>query len=114
MSVCVVVRVETNHNEVLGTKRFDTWVWLCFLLRLPPSDPLVGRVFRLACLCEQCRVSIKGLGSFSEGTPLAIEVKPADGSASFDIKVNHTFNSEQIEWFKAGSALNLMKQGGAS
>jgi aconitase A len=25
------------------------------------------------------------------------------------VKLNHTFNEEQIEWFKAGSALNFMK-----
>lgn len=79
----------------------------------PPAPDPPAVFFRLPL--PKCRVSIKGLGSFSEGTPLALEVKPADGSASFDIKVNHTFNAEQIEWFKAGSALNLMKQGtGAS
>lgn len=59
-------------------------------------------------------MSIKGLGTFSEGKPLALEVKPADGGAPFDIQVNHTFNAEQIEWFKAGSALNLMKATNAS
>ncbi|CAM9718845.1 unnamed protein product, partial [Laminaria digitata] len=60
------------------------------------------------------RVSIKGLGTFSEGKPLRLEVKPSDGSAAFEIQVNHTFNSEQIDWFKAGSALNLMKQANAA
>ncbi|CAM9798476.1 unnamed protein product [Ectocarpus sp. 12 AP-2014] len=60
------------------------------------------------------KVSIKGLGTFSEGKPLTLEVKPADGGAPFDIQVNHTFNAEQIEWFKAGSALNLMKATNAS
>lgn len=55
------------------------------------------------------RVSITGLETFAEGKPLTLVVKPADGSAPFDVMVNHTFNSEQIEWFKAGSALNLMK-----
>ena len=29
--------------------------------------------------------------------------------ASFSIQLNHTFNDEQIQWFKAGSALNYMK-----
>lgn len=58
---------------------------------------------------DGARVSIKGLDTFAEGKPLVLLVKPADGSASFDVPVNHTFNSEQIEWFKAGSALNLMK-----
>ncbi|CAM9994082.1 unnamed protein product, partial [Sphacelaria rigidula] len=59
------------------------------------------------------KVSIKGLGTFSEGKPLTLEVTPAAGGSTFDIRVNHTFNSEQIEWFKAGSALNLMKEANA-
>ncbi len=32
-----------------------------------------------------------------------------DGSTD-EIKLNHTFNEQQIEWFKAGSALNRMKE----
>ncbi|CAM9474226.1 unnamed protein product [Ascophyllum nodosum] len=56
------------------------------------------------------KVSIKGLDTFSEGKPLSLVVTPSDGGAPFEITVNHTFNSEQIDWFKAGSALNLMKQ----
>ncbi|CAM9758853.1 unnamed protein product [Discosporangium mesarthrocarpum] len=55
------------------------------------------------------KVAITGLGSFTEGKPLTMVVTPADGSPEFDITVNHTFNEEQIQWFKAGSALNLMK-----
>jgi len=31
-------------------------------------------------------------------------------SSPNQVTVNHTFNEEQIQWFKAGSALNLMKQ----
>lgn len=30
--------------------------------------------------------------------------------ASFSVTLNHTFNEEQLEWFKAGSALNFMKK----
>lgn len=54
-------------------------------------------------------MAIKGLDSFAEGEPLTLRVTPADGGKPFDIKVQHSFNPEQIEWFKAGSALNLMK-----
>mmetsp|Transcript_104250 Transcript_104250/g.145248 ORF Transcript_104250/g.145248 Transcript_104250/m.145248 type:complete len:778 (-) Transcript_104250:8-2341(-) len=54
-------------------------------------------------------VAIVGLGSFAPGSPLTLRVTPADGSAAFDITVNHTFNEQQIEWFKAGSALNAMR-----
>lgn len=34
-------------------------------------------------------------------------VRPQDGK-SFEVKLNHTFNAPQIEWFKNGSALNTM------
>jgi len=55
------------------------------------------------------KVSIVGLGNFAPGTQLTVEVSPAEG-APFSFQVNHTFNEEQIGWFKAGSALNKMKQ----
>ncbi|RLN02639.1 hypothetical protein BBJ28_00017446, partial [Nothophytophthora sp. Chile5] len=56
------------------------------------------------------KVSIVGLGSFTPGKPLTLRVAPASGAAPFDVTVNHTFNDEQIAWFKNGSALNLMKK----
>lgn len=40
--------------------------------------------------------------------PLTAVIKHADGSQQ-SISLNHTFNETQIEWFKAGSALNRMK-----
>jgi aconitate hydratase len=49
-----------------------------------------------------------GLGDFAPGSQLTLNVKNGDGS-QFDVKLNHTFNANQIEWFKAGSALNFMK-----
>ncbi|OQR81126.1 aconitate hydratase, mitochondrial precursor [Achlya hypogyna] len=55
------------------------------------------------------KISIVGLDKFAPGKPLTLKVTPASGAA-FDITVNHTFNDEQIEWFKHGSALNLMKK----
>lgn len=54
------------------------------------------------------KVSILGLSSFAPGKPLTGKITKADGS-SFEIKLNHTFNDGQIDWFKAGSALNFMK-----
>lgn len=42
------------------------------------------------------------------GKPMTLRVHPADGSATFDIRLDHTFNEGQIEWFKNGSALNTM------
>ena len=40
--------------------------------------------------------------------PMTLRVHPAAGGKEFDIKLNHTFNESQIEWFKNGSALNTM------
>ena len=42
------------------------------------------------------------------GKPLTMVVHPADGGKDFEIKLSHTFNEGQIEWFKNGSALNTM------
>ncbi len=49
------------------------------------------------------------LDKFSEGNPLSIEVVHSDESKD-TIIVNHTYNAPQIEWFKEGSALNLIKK----
>jgi aconitate hydratase len=48
------------------------------------------------------------LADFAPGKQLNLEVIHADGSAH-NIKLNHTYNAQQIDWFKAGSALNLIK-----
>ena len=48
------------------------------------------------------------LTDFAPGKQLTLEVVHADGSKDA-IKLNHTYNEQQIEWFKAGSALNLIK-----
>ncbi|KAG8959658.1 Aconitate hydratase mitochondrial [Tulasnella sp. 419] len=53
------------------------------------------------------RVDIKGLESFAPGKNLTLAVKHVDGSVD-EISLAHSFNEGQIEWFKAGSALNLM------
>jgi len=49
------------------------------------------------------------LAQFQEGKTLTIEVSHVDGSTD-NIVCNHTYNESQIEWFKAGSALNLIKK----
>ncbi|KAI0791119.1 aconitate hydratase [Abortiporus biennis] len=53
------------------------------------------------------KVSILGLESFAPGKNLTLELKHADGSKE-EIPLAHSFNEGQIEWFKAGSALNLV------
>ena len=49
------------------------------------------------------------LKSFSPGKQLTIKLKHKDGSENI-ILVNHTYNNQQIEWYKEGSALNLIKK----
>lgn len=53
------------------------------------------------------------LKDFAPGKPLTIEVVHSDGSTDTLI-ANHTYNAQQIEWYKAGSALNLIKQNNAA
>jgi len=49
------------------------------------------------------------LSEFAPGRQLTMLANHADGSSS-EIKLNHTYNEAQIGWFRAGSALNLIKQ----
>ena len=50
------------------------------------------------------------LESFSPGKQILIEIVHSDGSKDL-IKTDHTYNEQQIEWYKEGSALNLIKKG---
>nr|MDA3853044.1 aconitate hydratase [Bacteroidales bacterium] len=50
-----------------------------------------------------------GLSQFSPDTPLTLKINHSDGSSD-EIQVNHTYNHTQIDWFKAGSALNLIRK----
>ena len=49
------------------------------------------------------------LNSFAPNQSLTIKISHSNGSEE-TITVNHSYNAQQIEWFKAGSALNLIKQ----
>ena len=53
-------------------------------------------------------INIVDLTHFMPGKPLTVELLHSNGKQDF-ITVNHTYNEQQIEWFKAGSALNLIK-----
>lgn len=53
------------------------------------------------------------LDKFEQGKPLHVELVHEDGSKD-TIKLNHSYNKGQIEWFKEGSALNLIKKQHAS
>ncbi|HEX9655417.1 MAG TPA: aconitate hydratase [Bacteroidota bacterium] len=56
---------------------------------------------------EDDRVSIVGLNTFAPGIALRMLLKHSDGSID-ECLLNHTFNDNQIRWFRAGSALNLI------
>ncbi|MBL7911135.1 MAG: aconitate hydratase [Bacteroidia bacterium] len=57
---------------------------------------------------ENDTIDILGLTEFAPGKPLTVVLNHADGSSE-EIKANHTYNAQQIEWFKAGGALNIIR-----
>ena len=57
---------------------------------------------------ENDSINIKGLGTFAPNTPLTIVLNHADGTSE-EILANHTYNEQQVEWFKAGGALNIIR-----
>lgn len=57
---------------------------------------------------EETRVSIKGLTKFAPGGTLTLILRQRDESTE-EVELIHSFTDEQIRWFKAGSALNLMR-----
>ena len=76
------------------------------LLALTFQDPADYHRIR-----EDDRVSLTGLKGIAPGKPVDCTLHHADGSTETLI-LQHTLNESQIEWFKAGTALNLVRQGG--
>ena len=62
---------------------------------------------------EDDTIDIFGLTEFAPGQPLQLVFTHADGSKD-TIQANHTYNQQQIEWFKAGAALNIIRKQVAS
>jgi len=60
-------------------------------------------------ILEDDSIDIVDLVDFSPGKPLTLALNHADGSHD-EIQTDHTYNQGQINWFKAGSALNLIKE----
>jgi aconitate hydratase len=58
---------------------------------------------------EDDRIDILGLAAMAPGKPLTMVLNHADGSKD-EFQVSHTYNANQIEWFKAGAALNLIRE----
>jgi aconitate hydratase len=58
---------------------------------------------------EDDRIDLLGLTELAPGSKVEVVLHHADGSEDrFDAK--HTLTDEQVEWFKAGGALNLIRQ----
>ena len=64
-------------------------------------------------ILENDTVDIIGLTTFAPNKPLTI-VLHHDNGTSEEILANHTYNQQQIEWFKAGGALNIIRANQAS
>lgn len=58
-------------------------------------------------ILEDDVIDIVGLTAFAPGKPLKVVLHHNDGTSE-EIRANHSYNANQIEWFKAGAALNLM------
>ena len=58
---------------------------------------------------EDDRIDIVGLNTFTVGQPLTMVLNHANGNKE-EIHLNHTYNQQQIEWFKAGGALNVIRK----
>ena len=54
-------------------------------------------------------IDIVDFNKFSPGQPLTIRLRHADGTKD-TFKVNHTYNAAQIDWVRAGSALNKIRE----
>jgi len=58
---------------------------------------------------EDDTIDVLGLTTFAPGNPLTLVFHHADGSHD-EIIANHTYNQQQIEWFKEGAALNIIRK----
>jgi aconitate hydratase len=58
---------------------------------------------------EDDKIDVTGITEFTPGKPFTISLLHSDGSVEH-FPANHSYNENQIEWFKAGSALNLIRK----
>jgi aconitate hydratase len=58
---------------------------------------------------EDDKIDVTGLNKFSAGNQLTITLNHSDGTRE-KFQANHSYNESQIEWFKAGSALNIIRK----
>ena len=77
-------------------------------LRRKFAKLLLGTVINFNTKLKEGTSFGQPITEFAPGKHLTLVLHHADGSSD-EIKANHTYNEGQIEWFKAGSALNLIK-----
>ena len=58
---------------------------------------------------EDDTIDVIGLTNFTPGSPLKLVLNHSNGTSE-EILANHTYNQQQIEWFKAGAALNIIRK----
>jgi aconitate hydratase len=58
---------------------------------------------------EDDTISVHGLADLAPDTPVRATIHKPDGT-TIDFQANHTFSPEQIDWFRAGGALNIIRQ----
>jgi len=61
---------------------------------------------------EDDRISLVGLQGLAPGAPVKMIIEHSNGSKE-ELNLKHSYNAEQIKWFRAGSALNLIRAGKA-
>jgi aconitate hydratase len=59
-------------------------------------------------ILEDDNIDVNGLIAFAPGKPIELVLNHKDGSKE-TIEANHSYNDQQIEWFKAGGALNVIR-----
>ena len=59
-------------------------------------------------ILEDDKISLKELSNFSEKKPIECIIEHVDGIKE-EILLNHSYNTAQIQWFKAGSAMNVLR-----
>ncbi len=58
---------------------------------------------------EDDRITVRNLADLAPSSQVTVEVTTPDGE-TWSFLANHTFSDDQIEWFRAGSALNLIRR----
>src|SRR5256885_1469073 len=103
-TVDVVVQPGSERLELL--EPFAAWDGSDLTRRpaLPLADPADYEKFR-----ADDTVDVVGLAELAPGKPVTVVVHHADGSRD-EIRTTHTMSEEHIEWFRAGSALNVLRQ----